>query len=743
MEPTSPSDPLVALARAHGVATDYWDWQGCHAPIAATTIVAVLAALGIAAQTSDQVESSLLNVDERAWRRTLPPTVVTREGWSPWVPVHVRDGDRVTLTIDLEDGRVWEVTQIDHLVPSRQVDGVEVGEATFELPWNLPLGWHRLVAHLDAAALDPTSTTATLVVTPHRLDLPAGLDDRRAVGLAAQLYQVRSRRSWGSGDLGDLADLGAWAADAHGADFVLVNPLHAAEPVAPMEPSPYLPTTRRFMNPLYLRVEDVHEMSRLEPISFEYVQGLAARGHALNDSEGVDRDAAWALKRQALGLLHAVGLTGARARDYRRFRETQGEGLTAYATWCALAETHGLPWTAWGGPLRDPASAEVATFREEHAALVDLHCWMQWLLAEQVRLTQSALRRSGMRLGIIEDLAVGVAPDGADAWGLADVLARGVTAGAPPDQFNQLGQNWDQPPWRPDRLAEQGYQPFQDMVRAALRDSGGLRIDHVIGLFRLWWVPDGLTPDQGAYVRYDHEALIGILVLEAQRAGAVVIGEDLGVVEPSARDYLLERGILGTSILWFEWDGDTPRPPESYRRLCLSSVTTHDLPPTAGYLGLEHVAIRERLGLLTRTHAQEEAAELTAINRVRDALVDRGLLDPRAAAAVETAQDEDAAASTGSGEVSVAYQGERTVDEVVALHRWLAQSDSRMLAVALADLVGDRQAVNQPGTIDDYPNWRVPLTGPSGILVTLEDITSECGADGATATRIFQALQPP
>ncbi len=743
MEPTMPSDPLVALARAHGVTTDYWDWQGRHAPIAATTIVAVLSALGVAAQSPDQVESSLLDVDERAWRRTLPPTVVTREGWTPWVAVHVRHGERVSLTVDLEDGRVWDVRQVDRLVPSRQVDGVEVGEATFELPANLPLGWHRLVAHLEFAAHDPTSTAATLVVTPHRLDLPAGLDERRATGLATQLYQVRSRRSWGLGDLGDLADLGAWAAEAHGADFVLVNPLHAAEPVAPMEPSPYLPTTRRFMNPLYLRVEDVPEMSLLDPSSFEHVRALAARGHALNASEGVDRDAAWSLKRRALGLLHSVGLTGARARDYRRFREAQGEGLTTYATWCALAETHGLPWTGWDERLRNPAGNAVADFREEHAQQVDMHAWMQWLLADQVRLTQSALRRSGMRLGVIQDLAVGVAPDGADAWALADVLAGGVTVGAPPDQFNQLGQNWDQPPWRPDRLAEQGYRPFRDMVRAALRDSGGVRIDHVIGLFRLWWIPGGLTPDQGAYVRYDHEALIGILVLEAQRAGAVVIGEDLGVVEPSTRDYLLERGVLGTSILWFERDGDAPRPPEGYRRLCLSSVTTHDLPPTSGYLGLEHVAIRERLGLLTRTHAEEEAAELMAINHVRDALVAHGLLDPEAAAAVETAQAADAAASTDSGEVSVAYQGERTVDEVVALHRWLAQTDSRMLAVSLADLVGDRRAVNQPGTIDDYPNWRVPLTGPTGVLVTLEDVTSEDGAAGAMATRIFQALQQP
>ena len=192
-----------------------------------------------------------------------------------------------------------------------------------------------------------------------------------------------------------------------------------------------------------------------------------------------------------------------------------------------------------------------------------------------------------MALGVVHDLAVGVHPEGADAWGLRDVLATGVSVGAPPDQFNQLGQNWSQPPWHPDRLAELGYAPFRDMVRALLQDAGGLRIDHVIGLFRLWWIPDGMSAAEGAYVRYDHEALIGILVLEAARAGAVVIGEDLGVVEPAARDYLRERGVLGTSILWFEWGEDGRLlPPEAYRELCLATVTTHDLPPTAGYLDL-------------------------------------------------------------------------------------------------------------------------------------------------------------
>ncbi|HSO65018.1 MAG TPA: 4-alpha-glucanotransferase, partial [Ornithinibacter sp.] len=388
------------------------------------------------------------------------------------------------------------------------------------------------------------------------------------------------------------------------------------------------------------------------------------------------------------------GLTGRRERSFAEFCEREGEGLTTFATWCALAEAHGLPWAAWERELQDPSSTAVAVFRERHADDVDFHRWLQWLLEQQLAAAQHEALTAGMSLGVVHDLAVGVHPAGADAWGLGDALARGVTVGAPPDQFNQLGQDWSQPPWRPDRLAELGYAPFRDMVRTVLRDSGGIRVDHIIGLFRLWWIPAGGAPADGTYVHYDHEALLGILVLEAQRAGAVVIGEDLGVVAPHVRDYMMERGLVGTSILWFEWEDDRPKPPEHYRDLCLSTVTTHDLPPSAGYLSLEHVAIREQLGLLTRPVEEERAQEEASIARLRDACIERGLLRP------------------GAG-----------IDATVeALHRWMALTPSRMLAVALADVVGDLRAVNQPGTNDEYPNWRVPLAGPDGRPVSLEDV---------------------
>ena len=262
--------------------------------------------------------------------------------------------------------------------------------------------------------------------------------------------------------------------------------------------------------------------------------------------DAIDRDAAWKAKRRALKLVHRVKRSAGRELAYAAFRAREGAALEAFATWCALAERlrRRLARVARVvAPPRRPTG--VADFVERHSTAVDFHRWMQWQLDEQLAGAQSAATRAGMALGIMADLAVGVHPDGADAWALQDVLALGVTAGAPPDEYNQLGQNWSQPPWRPDQLENREYQPFRELIGAVLRHAGGVRIDHIIGLFRLWWIPDGALPTEGTYVRYNHEAMIGIVALEAHRAGAVVVGEDLGTVEPWVRDYLRERGSPG------------------------------------------------------------------------------------------------------------------------------------------------------------------------------------------------------
>lgn len=688
----APSTLLQDLARACGVSTEFWDWQGRHTVVSAETIRAVLRALDIEAPDDETAAKALREVQRRPWRRVLPPVVVLRQGWTPWVPVHLPHGHGVSVRIVLEDGSSRDVKQVDHWVPPRMIDGQEVGEATVELPDDLPLGWHTLIARYDG-----TEATCPVVVTPHRLELPERLSRGRCWGLMAQIYSVRSTNSWGIGDLADLGEVASWGGDV-GADFVLVNPLHAAEPVTPMEPSPYLPTTRRFANPVYIRVEDIPEVAYLDPAERKQVAGLAKKARALDTSDTVDRDAVWRLKVGALRIVHAAPRSPRRDRELDRYIATEGQGLVDFATWCALVAYHGLDATTWPAGLDDPAGEQVAAFREEAARDIHFYAWMQWVLDDQLRAAQASARRAGMGVGVIHDLAVGVHPTGADAWGLSSVLAQGVTVGAPADQYNQLGQDWSQPPWRPDRLAETGYAPYRDMLRTVLRHAGGIRVDHVLGLFRLWWVPAGLPASAGAYVRYDHEALVGILALEAQRAGAVVIGEDLGTVEPWVRDYLRARGILGTSILWFERNfagGGEPLPPESYRELCLATVTTHDLPPTLGYLEGVHIDIRHQLGLLTRSLDEERATDAAEQAGVLAELRHRGLLD----SAHPTPQD-----------------------VVVALHRFLGQTASLLLGLSLPDLTGDRRPMNQPGTDEEYPNWRLPLADSDGRPVLLEDL---------------------
>jgi 4-alpha-glucanotransferase len=353
-------------------------------------------------------------------------------------------------------------------------------------------------------------------------------------------------------------------------------------------------------------------------------------------------------------------------------------------------------------------SPAAEALRGKLADRIGFHRWLQWVCDEQLENAQHAARTSGMRLGVVHDLAVGVDQSSADAWTLRGVLAPGISVGAPPDMYNQQGQDWNQPPWHPARLAEAGYAPFRNMLSTVLRHAGGIRVDHVLGLFRLWWVPAGNSPRDGAYVRYDHDALIGILALEAQRAGAVVIGEDLGTFEPWVRDYLAARGILGTSILWFENDGDSPLPPERYRPQALASVNTHDLPPTAGYLAGDHVALRSRLGLLERSEAEEREEHEATLEKMMGLLRERGLLP-------ESAGADGEAASAGSSAAE-----ERTI---VALHRLLAQTPSALLGVALVDAVGERRVQNQPGTTEAlYPNWQVPLGDPAGRPVYLDDL---------------------
>ncbi|MDQ6614509.1 MAG: 4-alpha-glucanotransferase [Actinomycetota bacterium] len=545
-----------------------------------------------------------------------------------------------------------------------------------DLPLDLPLGYHRFVAD-DPTRAGSTEGGTPLIVSPRRCWLPEGL---RHWGWAAQLYATRSASSWGVGDLADLRRLGQWSA-AQGAGLALINPLHAALPVGGQQPSPYFASSRCFRNPLYLRIEEVPGAQDLPELP-----ELAAAGRALNADRGIDRDAVWRLKSVALEAIFAR-FGGDPAFD--RYREDQGQALRQYATFCALSECHGVPWERWPVEVRRPDGAGIAPFSAREAGMrrIRYHSWLQWLLDEQ-------LRSAGESIGVVQDLAIGADAGGADAWRWQDCTALGVRVGAPPDEFNIDGQNWALPPFDPWKLRSAGYQPFIELVRAGLRGGGGMRFDHVMGLFRLFWIPADGSPRDGSYVHYPAEDLLDILALESHRAGAYIVGEDLGTVEAAHRTELAERQVLSYRLLWFE-----PSPPgrEKWPARALAAATTHDLPTVAGLWTGGDIKARRDRGLPVN-----DEAEVTLRAKIKDWI----------------GADDDL-----------------PVPEVIErVYRLLGQAPCSLVTATLDDTLAVEERPNMPGTLDEWPNWRIALPKP------LEEI------EGAPlAHSIAEALQrlPP
>lgn len=618
---------LAALADAFGVATHYESADQRDVVVEEDVVVAVLAQFDVDASSPGAVRRALAEVTAARAARELPPTLVLREGTAHPLPG--------PATIHLEDGT------------RRAAEGT--------VPGDLPLGWHRV---------STGDQDVTLAVVPARLpEVPP------AWGWMLQLYALRSAGSWGMGDFADLATVAERSATELGAGVLLVNPVQAVSPTHPIERSPYSPSSRRFANPLYLRVTATDAFARADPDTRAAVLALRP---ADPDDELIDYDAVWDAKRAALELLWAAGdRTIGRDVD----RDTRD-----FAAFCALAEVHGPDWRDWPEPLRDPAGPAVTAARAELADRVAFHAWLQALCEEQLGRARAAATDAGMPVGVVHDLPVGVHPGGADTWALRDVFASKVRVGAPPDAFNQHGQDWNLPPWRPDRLAEAGYAPFRDVLRAVLRHGDGIRVDHVAGLWRLWWIPPGEPPSRGTYVRYDADAMLGVLALEAHRAGAVVVGEDLGTVEPEVTSTMHDRRVLSSAVLWFQrdWksDGHPFVPPRDWEPEAMASISTHDLPTVSGWLTAEHVRVRAELHLLDSSPddeyaaAREDVAELLACARA---------------------------------------EGIPTDDPVLALHALLASAASRLVLTSPADAVGERRQPNLPGTVDEYPNWRIPL----------------------------------
>jgi 4-alpha-glucanotransferase len=537
-------------------------------------------------------------------------------------PIVARPGDALEFDeadVVCEDGAV------------RQVRGA--------LPADFPLGYHWLQT--------PEGRRRRLIVSPGRCWLPEG---HRAWGWAVQLYATRSRASWGIGDLADLRTVRRMAAD-QGAGFLLINPLHAVAPLPEQEPSPYLPATRRFRNPIYLRVGEV---PGADDVDLE-----DDAGRALSDGELIDRDAIWARKRE---VLMRIFLAHGGGEAFARWRAEQGRTLQEWATWAAVADQHGADWHVWPPDLRRPDTAGVAAFAEQNGASVAFHAWLQWALD-----LQFAAATDGMT--VIQDLPIGVAGGGADAWVWQDVLAEGVSVGAPPDAFNAQGQDWGSPPLVPWRLRDADYEPFIQSIRATIAGAGGLRIDHVMGLFRLWWVPADSSAADGAYIRYPAEDLLDIVALESSRAQALVVGEDLGTVEGGVREAMAEHGVLSYRLLWFEEED-----PAEWPASAMAAVSTHDLPTVAGlWTGADLAEQREQ-----GTGTEEDLA------RGRASLLERlpGL-------------DDDAGPEEA---VQRAYQ-------------LLARAPSALLSATLDDAVAEVRRPNMPGAAA-RANWSLPLPVP-------------------------------
>ena len=626
------NEDLAELAAAHGVATSYRGPGRKLIEVDDDVVVRVLGLLDVDATTPEARGAALARAREQAATGALPGTIAHQVGTVRPLP-----GPGI-LTGPL---------------------GVE--RDVTELPDDLEPGYYRL------DLLDETLGNAVTVVVA-----PAALPEvPRSWGWMLQLYALHSQGSWGIGDLGDLREFVGWTGREHGASAVLLNPLHAITPVPPVQTSPYTPSSRRFATPLALRVTDLEAYREVDDATRAEVDVLAP------DTVGdrIDHDRVWAAKRSACEVLwHATGRptpTGA------------SDDLWDFALFCALAERYGGRWPLWPEGLRHPAGADIEAARRELAPRVAFHAWLQLQVQQQL----AAVRGTGQQVGVrvVHDLAVGCDPEGQDAWALQDVLALGVHVGAPPDAFSQQGQDWGLPPWRPNRLDATGYAAYRDLLRALLRQADGLRIDHVAGLWRLWWVPPGESPQRGTYVYYDAEVMLAVLTLEAWDAGALVIGEDLGTVEPEVTEGLAARNILGSSVLWFTRDADAPGepllPPERWNAESVATVSTHDLPTASGFLRGEHVRVRAELGLLDdpdadAARAKADREELVALLRAQ------GLVD-----------------GDDPGEDRL----------VVAMHELLGRAASRLVLVAPYDVIGETRQPNLPGTVDQYPNWKLPL----------------------------------
>lgn len=706
----SSRDALERLGHIHGIAPNYHDiWGNSHC-VPDASLVALLGALGISAHDRPAIEDAIRAAESDRWRTALAPVIVVRDKAGPW-------SVRVNLAAEtVHSPLAWRLTEENGTQHEGSVDltGLSIADSAelgaerfvayeFTLALAAPQGYHHLAILRGGLTLGQT----TFIVVPERCYRPEAIaGSGRVWGAAAQLYAVRSERNWGMGDFTDLTTmLEQWG--ARGADIVGVNPLHALFPHNPRHASPYSPSSRCFVNVLYLDVEAIAEYGECDAALGEIrTPQFQQRLKSLREADLVDYVGVAEIKLQILEHCfvhfrkHHRALDTPSGHAFRTFRATQGTALRRHALFEALQEHFHREdpriwgWPAWPEAYRDPAAPEVAQFAESHPVRVEFYEYLQWQAELQLAAVGSRSEGLGLGIGLYEDLAVSVDRGGAEAWANQELYALRASVGAPPDEYNLRGQDWGLPPLVPARLRAAAYAPFIDTLRANMRHAGALRIDHVMGLARLFWVPPGGEPTNGAYVYYPFEDLVGIVALESHRNRCMVIGEDLGTVPDEVRTTLDRVGVLSYRVLFFERQhGGDFKPPEEYPADSLVTAATHDLATLTAYWSAHDIAVRKELDLFPTEESHQAQMRGREHDRARllVALERQGLLPEGTTADPQT-------------------WAEMTPALLDRINAFLARAPAHILVVQPEDVLGAREQVNLPGTTSQYPNWRRKLT---------------------------------
>ena len=686
---TAPGDALAGLAAAMGILPRWRSVAGKEQTTGPDTQRALLHAMGTPVATDAEVRESLAELRTRRAARRIPEEIVVSAGSNAPFPFQLAAHWR----LELESGGALQGRD---------------GEA---VALSLPAGLHRLRSKGE---------TCLVIAAPDRAPAVVDVAGRnRAWGFSAALYGLCSGRNLGVGDYRDLADAARQMARL-GADFIGVNPVHARG-AASKESSPYSPSCHSALEPRHIAADAVPGIERCAAAR-QLLKQRAANREAANGGGLLDYEAHTRRQREVLETAFRATMeaSGPAAADFAAWRQGPGRELEWYALFEALAGVHGPDWRAWPEALKHIHSPEVQQFALEHEESARRHAWQQWLAHRQLGEAQAAAKKAGMAFGLYLDVAVGVCPGGADVWSAPDCFARGASLGAPPDAFSPQGQNWNLAPFNPPALRAAAYRPFIRMLRFAMAHAGMVRIDHVLGLKRSFWVPESGAP--GGYVSYPLESLLALVRIEAARAACVVVGEDLGSVSGGLRRRLAESDLLGSAVMQFEKDANGFRPPRLYRSASIASTGTHDTPTLKGWWTGRDIELRHSLG---HTSTKERDAALAGRAAERVALCRLLVAEGHAPPWLDP--------------------GEPPLDAsavVAPIHALLAGAASSLLTVQLDDALGVAEQQNLPGTVDEHPNWRrrypvaVEALARHPGLAAIASVVASVRGGGSVAARV-------